>query len=437
MHPDHRHTPWKQTESDANFTHTELILHHKGEEQEQEQDNVALEEHWGVRSRASVSRRFRRRLFAIGMIGIALALSVVAAAAIGVCKGEKKKATPALQAHIESILNARGGNGSWSIAFHELRDSDGGDDAGAIPLLVDVASTRLHTPASATKLLTAAAVWVDSDLMAEAKNGLKTTSLATVSRATADSLSVALTVVGGGDPSLSSTRLRALARETAESLSSIASSSQGPIPIYTNVSVDTSLFAPGRESCMDASWEVEDIDAAYGALVDALMVDDGCAVLTCETGEGGSIVACSWDFETSAVQATVRETSTRGGTDLSDQRLRWLYSRLVGGYVGTGRLEGDREQFTLPVFDPAQHAIEVFIDELRQHPDVHVSTTASDSVTPPSAAGEEIVLGELRSQPLPEIIRHMLLTSSNQYAEVSPKRIDVAECVHPVQLSHN
>ena len=104
--------------------------------------------------------------------------------------------------------------------------------------------------------------------------------------------------------------------------------------------------------------------------------------------------------------------------------------------MGTGRLEGDREQWTLPVFYPAQHALEVFIDEMSQHPDVHVSTAAGDSATPPSA-GEKIVLGELRSQPLPEIIRHMLLTSSNQYAEVSPKRIDVAECVHAVPLSHN
>ena len=340
-----------------------------------------------------------------------------------------------LQAEVEALLHERGGRGSWSVSVHALLD-DHEDGGRSSPLIVDINSNTLRTPASNTKLLTSAGVWLRADDVTTTR--LRTSVSATIAHTEGHSASTnggpstgkgpliaELSILGGGDMSLTSDSVRALARQCASDLHDMAAASGSTHVHVSTVRVDSSVFgcgSTGRASgCNDDSWEVQDLDSAYGSRVDAFAADLGIATLRCRQDRGAqpSGIACKWDYESEATRAVV---STPSKEEMG-RPLSWSYSRQMGAYVSDGELmigPGQTESvaFQLPVFQGSVHAKSIFGDELRiqnitlQQHDTGLMRTESMGI-----------IGTIESASIYSLLQTQNLYSINQYAEVTRNRL--------------
>ncbi|WP_204140502.1 D-alanyl-D-alanine carboxypeptidase/D-alanyl-D-alanine-endopeptidase [Halomicronema sp. CCY15110] len=252
---------------------------------------------------------------------------------------------------------------------------------------------RFFVPASTLKLLTTAAVLTALG----PEHTLQTSVLGTTS--TGDRTT--LQVIGGGDPSFDQASLTALATQLARQ----------PIPSVEVLYGDDTAF-PG--AAVNPNWEWEDVQAGYGAPVNALILDENEIVLNLVPqglGEPLQVVwaeprqGLGWQIENySTTVAAGAPEYVSVGRDLGQPVLR-VWGQLIAGSPAetTSIAEPNPSQAFLDALQTALAAQDIRVRQTRLS-----GVQAGDRWTP---------LASITSPPLAELLIPTNQNSNNLYAE--------------------
>ena len=160
-------------------------------------------------------------------------------------------------------------------------------------------------------------------------------------------------------------------------------------------------------------WEIDDLDAAYGAPVDELMFNEGELLLRVRSG-GTAGTPVSVTRRSPALYPRVVNLATTRDSGAAGARLRAEYDSIASAVVLTGTLaRGDSSTLTLSYRHPA----DAVIAELAARVVAGGIAIRGDSVrTVDSTPVDTLVV--LQSPPLPVVMRRMQKPSQNQVAEL-------------------
>lgn len=259
-------------------------------------------------------------------------------------------------------------------------------------------SDRFFVPASTLKLLTSAAALTklgpDYTLQTSVLGGQNANGIAT------------LEVIGQGDPSFDQTDLEALSHQLQQ---------RGVTRVDTLYGND-SAFAG---SAVNPNWEWEDVQAGYGAPVNALILDENEIGLTLVPQTLGEPLNVVWDDPAQAALWAIENHSTTVspgepefvtvGRELGRPLLR-VSGQLVAG-LGT-------ETASVSVPNPGEHFLVAFQNILAEQ---GIIVGQTHLASPPANQWEE--LASLQSPPLAELLIPTNQNSNNLYAEALLKTL--------------
>jgi len=325
-----------------------------------------------------------------GAIAIALIWSFPAARAVAQTKTSFCPAQ--LEAEIGQIINQPGlDRANWGIQVQPLQQGQ-----AKLPVLYDRNGQRYFTPASTTKLLTAAAA-----LQVLGPDFRTTTEIYGAPGQTTSQLA-SLRLVGGGDPTLTTADLQAFAQALY----------QCGVRRVDRLLVDDRRLGPVQHP---PTWAWEDVQAGYGAAVGSLILNQNAIGLTLIPQGVGQPLAIAWadpaegrrwqvTNATTTVPANQQEYLTLS-RDLQQPSVR------LGGQLQVGSAPAP---VTIAVADPTNYLLQQFRQALNQN-QIQVGSMAL--ATEPTPATENILL-EKKSPPLTSLLPEMLQNSNNLYAEM-------------------
>jgi D-alanyl-D-alanine carboxypeptidase/D-alanyl-D-alanine-endopeptidase (penicillin-binding protein 4) len=273
----------------------------------------------------------------------------------------------------------------WGISIQTLSTRDGGST------LYATNAQHYFLPASNLKLLTTAA--------ALRKLGSQFR-IRTSVYGVGSSLVAALRVQGRGDPSLTDAQLRVLAQQLRR---------QGVRQVNQLIGSDDYFRGP----ILNPSWEVEDIQADYGAPVNSLILNQNAVELKLHPQAIGQplrvewanpIEAKSWRIDNSAIAVAATEP---GSVNVSRD-----LGRPVIQISGQLPVNSEPESIAVAVPDPAQH----FLRHFRQALLAQQISVNQTQVAPSRAMGER-ELAAVDSPPLAQLLVETNQESNNLYAE--------------------
>lgn len=341
--------------------------------------------------------------FGIGQAAIAQGLTRNVAQATSVPSQEKKSALspeaicPAqLGGGINAILQGRHSEianrpqflrANWGILIQTLASRrDGGST------LYAANHQHYFLPASNLKLLTTAAALHKLGPQFQIRTsvyGVGSNSIAT------------LRVQGRGDPSLTDKQLGVLAQQLSR---------QGVRQVSQLIGKDDYFRGPA----LNPSWEVEDIQAAYGAPINSLILNQNAVELKLYPQAAGQLLrvewadpaeAKSWRLENSAIATAATESSF-----VSVSRdLRQSIIQIAGQLP----VNSEPESIAVAVPDPAQH----FLRHFRQALLSQQIPVNQIKVAPSSKTIGEPELAAVASPPLSQLLVETNQQSNNLYAE--------------------
>jgi D-alanyl-D-alanine carboxypeptidase/D-alanyl-D-alanine-endopeptidase (penicillin-binding protein 4) len=262
-------------------------------------------------------------------------------------------------------------------------------DANARPLFVR-RERRPYTPASTFKILAAV-----SALQTFGPNYRFVTDLRALDRPADGSIHGDLWLVGSGDPTLTGDDLRAAAGTVYRG---------GARRVEGALVADASAFA-GPE--VNPAWEADDLQYDYAAGTSALSVDGGTVEFHIVPTTPGGPARIDVRPPGDAVHI-VGSIVTGYSTELSIERAANQNQFTFSGHVAAGA----EQSFLRPVADMPMYAGRV-VRALLEQRGVRVRDGVRTGVAPLGG----FVLWQHRSQPLSAILREMLFTSNNHYAE--------------------
>jgi D-alanyl-D-alanine carboxypeptidase/D-alanyl-D-alanine-endopeptidase (penicillin-binding protein 4) len=307
----------------------------------------------------------------------------------------------------DSLVNARQfRNAHWGILIVHPASGD---------TLYSHEAAKLFMPASNQKILTTAVAFVQLGPDYRFR-----TTFATRARVAEGSLVGDLIVIGRGDPSVSTS----MRTDALEPLRGIADSlaARGIRRISGRLIEGGDVF-PGPN--IGATWEWDDLDAAYGAGVDQLMLNEGFARVVTRGGSAAGLPAVV-TTSPSSIYPPVRNSATTVDApsdaavraDSSRRpRVRVVRDTVTGGIIVTGSIAvGDSSVATISLRDPAFAYLaalrEAFVS--RGLPvDGGIGPRLADS----ALAGLDTLL-VMESPPLREILPVLSKPSQNQIAEI-------------------
>jgi D-alanyl-D-alanine carboxypeptidase/D-alanyl-D-alanine-endopeptidase (penicillin-binding protein 4) len=262
-------------------------------------------------------------------------------------------------------------------------------DANARPLFVR-RERQAYTPASTFKILAAV-----SALQTFGPTFRFVTDLRSLDSPADGTIAGDLWLVGSGDPTLTSDDLRAAAGAAYRS---------GARRVNGALVADASAFA-GPE--VNPAWDLDDLQYGYAAGTSALSVDQGTVEFHLVPTTSGAPARIDVRPRGDAVH-TIGSILTSYSTALSIERAPTQNQFTFSGRVAVGA----EQSFYRPVADMATYAGRVERALLSER-----GITVRDGVRVGVAPLGGHVLWEHRSQPLADIIREMLFTSNNHFAE--------------------
>ncbi|NJK99035.1 MAG: D-alanyl-D-alanine carboxypeptidase/D-alanyl-D-alanine-endopeptidase [Spirulinaceae cyanobacterium SM2_1_0] len=247
-------------------------------------------------------------------------------------------------------------------------------------------------PASATKLLTTAAILhrLGPDFR------IRTPVSAIGTAPTLDRLQLD----GRGDPSMQRGQLRALAQTLQL---------QGVEQIRELVVTDRYF----QHDPLHPTWELEDVLFYYGTAVNSLILDDNAVALTLYPQALGEPPRLVWGDRLAGQQWQIRNQAVTAASGTPD-------SIEMSGGLGTsvlnlrGAIAADAEpdKFSMAIPNPARYFLDTLQAELA---DFGITVAQAQIVPSPALAGE--LLGHLESPPLADLIRATNQPSNNVHAE--------------------
>lgn len=259
---------------------------------------------------------------------------------------------------------------------------------------------RFFVPASTLKLLTTAAALTELG----PDYTFRTTVVGIVD---ADGTAI-VQVVGQGDPSFDQADLMALSQQLAQ---------QGVNFIDILYGNDSAF--PG--AAVNPNWEWEDVQAGYGAPVNALILDENAIGLTLYPQTIGAPLQVVWDDPAQATEWTIENDSTTVagdepefvsvGRDLGRPVLR-VWGQLIAG--------AEPETASIADPNPGQTFLDAFQRVLMSEAAIGVAQTRLvASVSPPDWPE----LAAVESPPLAELLMPTNQDSNNLYAEAFLKTL--------------
>ena len=348
-----------------------------------------------------------RRVHAMPILAAALIAGACATAPVRGPVSESTMSRTQVRRLADSLISApKFRNAHWGILIVHPASGD---------TLYSHDAAKLFMPASNQKILTTAVAFAQLGPDYRFR-----TTFATRARVVEGSLVGDLIVIGRGDPSVSTAmRTDALVplREVADSLAA-----RGIRRISGRLVEGGDVF-PGPN--IGATWEWDDLDAAYGAGVDQLILNEGFArVVTRGGASAGSPATVT--TSPSAIYPPVRNAAitVEAPSDAAVRadssrrpRIRVVRDTLTGGIVVTGSVAvGDSSIATISLRDPAFAYLTALREALvsRGIPvDGGIGTRLADS----ALAGLDTVL-VTESPPLREILPVLSKPSQNQIAEI-------------------
>lgn len=210
-----------------------------------------------------------------------------------------------------------------------------------------------------------------------------------------------LRVQGRGDPSLTDKQLGVLAQQLSR---------QGIRQVKQLIGNDDYFRGPA----LNPSWEVEDIQAAYGAPVNSLILNQNAVELKLYPQAAGQLLrvkwadpaeAKSWKLENSAITVAATESSSvNASRDLGQPMIQ------ISGQLP---VNSEPETIAVAVPDPAQH----FLRHFRQALFAQQIPVDQIQVVPGSKATSERELAAVTSPPLSQLLVETNQQSNNLYAE--------------------
>ena len=307
------------------------------------------------------------------------------------------------------VRGPRFGNAHWGVVIVHPVSGD---------TLYSHEAGKLFVPASNQKILTTAVA-----LAQLGPDHRFRTIIGTRGEVRDGTLAGDLIIIGRGDPSVSaSMRTDAMIplREVADSLTA-----RGIRRIAGRVVEGGDAF-PGPN--ISTGWEWDDLDAAYGAGVDQLMLNEGFVRVVTRAAAGAgmpAVVTTSPSPSYPPVRneaVTVAPTPTGAGQSTASDsshrpRIRVVRDTLTGGILVTGAIvTGDSSVASISLLDPA-HAYLVALRDAMLERGIPVDSGLGPRL-PDSALAELDTLVVVESPPLREILPKLSKPSQNQIAEI-------------------
>ena len=346
---------------------------------------------------------------------------------------------PATQREIESLLRHPGiQNARVGISVVALGEAKTpaqfpatNYDNGAQPLLFGRDETKRFTPASNFKLFTS--TWVLKTL------GPKTTLETQVATAPVEFLKegswpasekspTALTLIGGGDPSLTSADLRAMAREITDKIAGadkgyfLVRASNSPAGDLLNAEFGGRRYPDG--------WTLDDAIWYYGPVVNGLAVNRNQVDITIT---GGATVGAQATIASDPLApfsifpnvVTVAKDDARAGKiswDRGDADSPLGPTLRLRGFIAVGA----RATEGIAVPDPTQWAANIFADEIKAAGGKIAKLDGGYKLGPPAVAALH------QSAPVGTLIRRFLKNSDNLYGEMLLRRAGATVPDNPI-----
>ena len=362
------------------------------------------------------------KLFFTGALALSVLAPVLAAPA-------PRSLPPATQAQLESLLRHPGlQNARVGIAIVALGEAKTpaqfpaiNYDDGAQPLLFGRDETKRFTPASNFKLFTS--TWALKTL------GPKKTLTTQVATApveflkdgawpASEKIPTALTLIGGGDPSLESADIRALARQITDKI-------EGADKGYFLV---RALNSPGGDLLNGEfggrrypdGWTLDDTIWYYGPVVNGLAVNRNQVDVTVVGGANvGDLAATESDPKApfpilSSVKTVAKDDPLAGkiSWDRGDADSPLGQTLRLRGYIAVG----DKITEGIAVPDPTQWAANIFADEIKAAGGKIAQLDGGYKLGAPAVAALH------QSAPVGTLIRRFLKNSDNLYGEMLLRR---------------
>ncbi len=210
-----------------------------------------------------------------------------------------------------------------------------------------------------------------------------------------------LRLVGRGDPSLTDAQLRELAQQLKR---------QG-IRNVRQLIVDDGYF---QGNSVNLSWDWEDIQAAYGASVNSLVLNQNAVELTLSPQKLGQPLGVSWSDPIAARQWRIENDSVtaEAATPIS-VTVNGVLGQPALQIKGQLAVDAEPEVFGLAILDPAEYFLQHFRSALAAEGiSVGVAVVSRDG-----SAGEW-ELAAIESPPLSVLLVEINQESNNLYAEV-------------------
>jgi len=282
---------------------------------------------------------------------------------------------------------------TWGILVQKLNSRE---------TLYQLNSEKYFIPASSIKLLTTAAALMKFGADYE----MSTPVYVTGNAPSIDSL----TIVGQGDPTITSEKLEELAQELVL---------RGIRQINRLVVKDDSL----PSEMINGTWEVSDLSYMYAPPVNNLILNENNVTISLRGERVNQPATIKWSDEVAGSQWTVEnKVITTSNSDDNEVRLvpNWRESTIeITGKLG---LNQNSRNWWLSIPSPQQY----FLDSLREileDKNIAVLSTeiSSDSVLETMSNDE--VFTQIKSLPLQEIVNSTNKNSNNLFAEVLLKQL--------------
>ncbi|ASC71243.1 D-alanyl-D-alanine carboxypeptidase [Halomicronema hongdechloris C2206] len=222
-----------------------------------------------------------------------------------------------------------------------------------------------------------------------------------------------LRVVGRGDPTLGPQQLRTLARQLH---------GQG-IRRVSQLLADDSYF---QEPAVHPNWEWEDVQAAYGAPVNGLILNENAVTLTLTPTAPGHPLGISWSDPTAVDSWSIRNSTTTATADeaatVGVERALAAATLYLRGQLPQG---GAPDTTDLAIPDPGRY----FLEHLRQALLETGIAVGATTLTREPVALEDSELAWVESPPLATLLVPTNRDSHNLYAEVLFKTLGATQAV--------
>ncbi|MCC7391578.1 D-alanyl-D-alanine carboxypeptidase/D-alanyl-D-alanine-endopeptidase [Candidatus Sumerlaeota bacterium] len=276
-------------------------------------------------------------------------------------------------------------------------------DAKSGAVLVDINGTRLHTPASNRKLVTAAMLcWKfqpDETVTTELRGGALT----------GGAIAGDLVLRAGGDPSWTPeligasghTKLTALAREAAKN---------GLRHVKGDLVIDTGIYDVAEP--IPPGWAWDNLDASYAGKPSALSFNENLVGVTVKPGRGSEPLDVTLAISSEAFQV-INQSRTLGGGSAPTLRV----NRSLDGHAVTvagGLPQGSQgSTVTLPTGRPIAMAAELMRKALEKEGIVIDGKTRIDR----NVERESTQLAAVTGAPVSQVLRVCMRESDNFLAE--------------------